>query len=122
MTFLASIGVLRPRVDIDSVEVWAPERAMQEACLQQMLDLVARTLRVAAVGGLQVMLQGHAPLVLSVSLNGKVEDLRAGVLAHWGIGPECAITHLGRELPRSGLLRDQGIHPGSWLLVERLSN
>jgi hypothetical protein len=144
---LARVGaIFCRRLDIDSVELWAPERvprqksgmrfffslvrktsahrdpsqAMCDSAMRQLLTAAIHTLQLTAAGLLQLVAPDGQSLTISIAAEATLKDLYALVPPHWHVAAGYGVSHLGRLLTVGLPLKSFGVGPGSCLRIVQL--
>ena len=108
------------RDDGDTVEIWSTTLAAREHPMKCLIHQAARCKRAWEIGAYQVLADGECPLVLACDDETTADDLVLMVAFHFGI-PRHRFTliHMGWPLARTDKLREQGVGPGSCVLLIR---
>ena len=116
-SMLWSMGVFRRGKD-GTVEIWSSDVVFKDNKVKVLLREAKNYNEAFQKGSFQLAMIGRATRTLKASYNLPVDVLRAVASASYGVKPGAKLVHLGVEL-KSGTLADNGVGPGSVVLVCR---
>ncbi len=117
VSMLWTTGVFRRGKD-GTVEIWSSDAVFEHTVVKALLREAKNYTEAFLKGSFQLAMIGRATKTLKASYNLPVDVLRAVASASYGVKPGAKLVHLGVEL-KSGTLADNGVAPGSVVLVCR---